>query len=137
MRINKAIYTVGLSAFMLMTYAANVTSAEAASLTGTLTYRQHKALPFDAVISIRLVDVSPLQDASGDIIARQNIPNSGQLPMRFELRYNPARINSQHTYAIQAFITAQGKLLFTNTSAYPVLTRGNPSKVDIVVNPAK
>jgi putative lipoprotein len=133
----KSIYTIALSALMLIGYASTAMSSEIARVTGTLTYPRHAALPPDAVVYITLVDVSPRQDASGDIIARQTITNPGQIPIPFELKYNLARINSKYAYAIQAQITVKGKLLFRNTSPYPVITRGNPNNIDVIVNLAK
>lgn len=132
----KSIYTIVLSTLMLTWCALNVMSSENTRVTGTLSYPPHTALPPDAVVYITLVDVSPRQDASGDIIARQTITNPGQIPILFELEYNPARINSRYVYAIQAHITVKGKLLFINTSPYPVITRGNPNNIDVIVSPA-
>jgi putative lipoprotein len=49
------------------------------------------------------------------------------------LRYDPAQINARSTYAVQARILADGKLLFAATQAYPVITHGNPLDVNIVL----
>lgn len=130
------IYTIALSVLMLVWYASNAMSSEIARVTGTLTYLQRTALPPDAVVYITLMDVSPRQDASGDIIARQTITSPSQIPIPFELKYNPARINSKYTYAIQAHISVKGKLLFRNTSPYPAITHGNPNIINVIVNPA-
>lgn len=121
---------------MLSCYVSTAMSSEIARVTGTLTYPRHTALPPDAVVYITLVDVSPRQDASGDIIARQTITKPGQIPIPFEVKYNPSQINYKYNYAIQAHITVKGKLLFINTLPYPVITRGNPNTIDVIVNPA-
>jgi len=51
--------------------------------------------------------------------------------------YDPKQIQDSHTYSMRATIVdGASKLLFTSTTAYPVITRGNPtSNVEIVVQP--
>ncbi|WP_009631226.1 YbaY family lipoprotein [Synechocystis sp. PCC 7509] len=115
---------------------ANAIAMNLAKVTGTLSYpRFSPALGSEATIYITLVDVSPRQDSSGDIIVRLTIVKPTPSPIYFELKYNPAQIDRQHTYAIQARITERGKVIFTNNSPYPVITGGNPHKVDIVLTP--
>jgi uncharacterized lipoprotein YbaY len=103
-------------------------------LTGTVTYRQRIALPPDAVIDVQLQDVS-LQDVPATVIAAERYVAAGrQVPFPFELTYDPAAIISQHTYAVAARITVDGKLRWINTQRYPVLTGGAPvTGVEIIV----
>jgi putative lipoprotein len=105
-------------------------------VTGTVTYREKIALPPDAMVEVRLLDVSK-QDAPGDVVNEQTILNPGQPPIPFAVEYDPARIVSDHRYAIQARISVGGELKYTNQSAYNVITNGNPTKVEVVVEPAK
>ena len=137
MHVIKAIGTIALSILMLTEYDANAMSSEFAKVTGTLTYPRHTELPPDAVVYVSLVNVSPRQDTSAEIVARQIIKNPDQLPIPFKLEYNPEQINSNHLYAIQAHITFKGKVFLSNTSPYPVITQGNPNTVNVIVNPAK
>jgi len=133
----RAIHTVGLSALMLLGGISSSLSAEVAKVSGTLTYQQTTALPPDTVVYVSIVDVSPLEDNSGDMIARQTIAHPRQGPIAFEVEYDPARISSNHLYALQIQITAGNRILFRNTSAYPVITKGNPSSVQVSVDPVK
>ena len=103
-------------------------------LTGNVTYLQRIALPPDAVVHVTLADVS-LQDAPAQKIAEQTITDPGQVPIPFELAYDPEGIDPAHTYAVQARISAGDKLLFINTTAYHVITRGNPTVIEVVVQP--
>lgn len=103
-------------------------------VTGTVTYRQRIALPPDAVVEVKLVDVSA-QDVAAKTIGEQTIRSPGQVPVPFEIGYDAALIQARHRYAIQARILVEGKLSFTNTLAYPVITMGSPSRVDVVVQP--
>lgn len=128
-----SIRTLMLGALLWFGCASSTGPSELFKVTGTLTYPQHTVLPPDAVVYISLVDVSPRQDASADIVARQTIKQPGQTPISFELDYNPAQIKANHLYAIQVVITAKDELRLTNASPYPVITKGNPCRVNVVV----
>lgn len=109
------------------------TESKAAHVTGTVTYRQRIALTPDAQLTVKLVDIS-LQDAPAVTVAEQIIDNPGQLPISYDLTYEPEDIDPRHTYAVQARITSGGKLQFTTTRAYLVLTGGHPEHVDLVLD---
>jgi len=110
---------------------------EEAKITGTVTYRQKVALPDNAVVTVQLQDVSPA-DAPATVIGEQVIPtNSMQVPILFEVTYDPGVIQDNHTYALSVRIEdGAGNLLFINTQSYPVITNGNPTdNVEVVVDP--
>lgn len=100
-------------------------------ITGTLTYMARMALPPDAAIDVRLEDVSRA-DAPAKLVA-ENIFALGQnqVPVPFQLPYNPAEIQPSHRYSVRANITVDGNLLFTTTQLYPVLTNG--ASTDVVL----
>jgi uncharacterized lipoprotein YbaY len=108
--------------------------AAGAVVTGTVTYHQILALPPEAVLQVRLLDVSR-QDAPALLLNQQVISCPGQVPIPFRIAYDPAAIDPRHTYAVQARITAAGRLLFINTSAHLVITRGHPHHVEVVLQP--
>lgn len=104
-----------------------------ASVSGTVTYRERLALTEGASLIVELRDVS-YQDASAPLIARQTIDNPGQVPIRFEVGYHRDDIDDRNIYGISArIIESDGRLAFTNDTAYDVITRGNPSNVDMVL----
>ena len=104
-----------------------------ASITGTVTYRERIALTPGAVVTVQLRDTS-LQDVASELIAEQVIANPGQVPISYEVRYNSDDINPRNTYSISARITeSDGRLAFINDTAYDVITRGNPTRVDMVL----
>ncbi len=104
-----------------------------AAVSGTVTYRERIALTPGATLVVELRDVS-LQDAAAPLIARQTIEDPGQVPIAFKVEYSREDINSRNTYAIQAkIIESDGRLAFTNDTAYDVITRGNPNSVDMVL----
>ena len=104
-----------------------------AAVTGTVTYRERLALSPGAKLVMELRDVS-YADASAPLIARQTISGPGQVPINFRLEYNRDDIDDRNTYAVSArIIEADGRLAFTNDTAYDVITRGNPSRVDMLL----
>jgi len=57
-------------------------------------------------------------------------------PVPFQVSFDPAEIDPRYTYNVRATITHEGKLLYTSTYAYPVITRGAPDcGIDIQVEP--
>lgn len=104
-----------------------------ASVRGTITYRERIALTPDAVVTVQLRDTS-YADAASVLIAEQIISSPGQVPIDFELRYVSDEIDDRNTYSISAAITeGDGRMAFTNDTAYDVITRGNPRHVDMTL----
>ncbi|MGH7516091.1 MAG: YbaY family lipoprotein [Gemmatimonadales bacterium] len=98
---------------------------------GSVAYRERMALPPDAIVEVRLYDVSR-QDDAAPVIAETTVrPEGRQVPLPFELRYDPGRIQPSHTYAVRATIRSGGRMIFTTDVAYHVITRGNPTQVDL------
>ncbi len=99
-----------------------------ATLSGTVTYRERIALPPDAVVTVRLLDVS-LADAPSVTLAEQTIPAEGRsVPFPYALRYDPDRVDPRHRYVVRAEIRdGSGALRWTTDTALPVLTNGGPS----------
>lgn len=102
------------------------------SVSVTVTYRERIALSAEAVVEVSLQDISRA-DAPASTLSRQEISNPGQVPVHFELEFNPAEIDPRMTYAIQARITDNGQLMFINDTVTPVLTRGAGKEVEMVL----
>ena len=108
-------------------------ASPSASVTGTITYRERIALSPGATLVVQLRDVS-LQDTSSILIAEQVIPNPGQAPIKFKVKYKRRDLVQRNTYSISARIEeSDGRLAFINDTTYEVITGGNPSKVDMVL----
>ena len=104
-----------------------------ASVSGTVTYRERLALSPGAKLVVELRDVS-YADAAAPLIARQTVSDPGQVPIKFKIDYNRDDIDSRNIYAVSAdIIESDGRLAFTNDTAYEVITRGNPNKVDMLL----
>ena len=110
-----------------------VGGATSAQVTGTVTYRERVALPPNAVIKVQLLDVSRA-DAAAERLGEQFIEADGkQVPFSFAIAYDPTEVDERLTYAVRARIEASGLLLFTSDQIHPVITRGAPKHVDLVL----
>ncbi|MGH7430319.1 MAG: META domain-containing protein, partial [Candidatus Methylomirabilales bacterium] len=78
-----------------------------------------------------MTDVSPFILAVPLIAETTVRPEGRQVPIPFELRYDHSRIAPDHTYAVKAAIRSAGRILFLTETAYPVITQGNPTQVDL------
>jgi uncharacterized lipoprotein YbaY len=58
-----------------------------------------------------------------------------QVPIPFALIYSPEQIDPRFSYAVQARITVDGQLRFINTTRTAVITQGNPTAVEVRVDP--
>ncbi len=104
-----------------------------ASISGTVTYRERLALSPEAKLIVELRDVS-YADAAVPLIARQTVTGPGQVPISFRVEYNREDIDPRNTYGISArIVESDGRLAFTNDTAYDVITGGNPNKVDMLL----
>lgn len=103
------------------------------TVTGTVYYLERMALPPNAEVVVQLLDASRA-DAPAEVIAQDSISSGKQVPIPFKLDYDVARIVPAHTYVVRATIKADGSLLFTSTTANPVVTNGQPSYVEVRVS---
>ncbi len=112
----------------LLTFEAGTGRTAGATLTGTVTYLPRIALPPDAVVTVRLLDVS-LADAPSVTLAEQTISTQGRsVPIPFELAYDAGEIQPRHRYGVRAEIrSGSGDLMWTTDTMTPVLTNGAPS----------
>jgi putative lipoprotein len=116
--------------------SSNAAPAGDATLEGTATYRERIAMPPGAVFEAQLEDVSRA-DAPAEVIAKTSLPSPGNPPIRFSIGYDPARIQDRHSYVVRARILVDGKLFFTTTESHPVLTRGKPDSVSLMLRHAE
>ncbi len=108
-----------------------------ASVTGTVSAATPVTLTAGLRLEVTLQDTS-LSDAPAVTIGQLSVSGEGQaLPVPFTIEYDPSTISPTHTYTLRAQIFDADKLKYTNTTAYPVITRDNPrGAMNIVVEPA-
>jgi putative lipoprotein len=128
-----------VSSMLGVTYLGQTASNSGQSfptIMGTVTYRARMALPPNAAIDVRLEDVSRA-DAPAVIVAEKILATNGkQVPIPFQLPYSANDIQPSHRYQVRAQITVADELLFVTTNAYPVITGGAPSTVNMVLQPS-
>jgi len=104
-----------------------------AAVVGTIIAQGDATLPENTVVLVTLSDVSRA-DTEAVTIGEQTINNPAGFPIPFQTTYNPAVIDQRLSYAIGVRITdASGTLLYINTTAYNVITQGNPSLIEVTV----
>ena len=99
---------------------------------GTATYRERVALTHAAVFEARLLDVSR-PGGSGSTLARMLWSNPGQVPISFELHYDPRRLEARRTYVVRATITEGNWVRFTGETPYVPPRRGRDARVAVLM----
>ncbi|WIO75203.1 YbaY family lipoprotein [Porticoccaceae bacterium LTM1] len=101
-------------------------------ITGTISYRERILLKPDAVIEVKLEDVSRA-DAPAVEIGRKVITEPGTPPIAFSLEFDPKNINPRMSYQVRATIRRGEQLQMTTDRAYKVLTQGAGKHVDLML----
>ena len=84
-------------------------------------------------MTFQLLDASRA-GAAAVVLAEQKITADGkQAPFQFELTYDPARVQQNGVYVVRGDIAVDGRLRYTTTSQYRVITGGNPSNITITL----
>ena len=86
------------------------------------------------VMEIRLVDFTQT-DARPQVLAERTESNPGQPPLHYRLPYNPASIDPQHDYGVEARLLLKGRPLWVAPSPLPVITKGRPIVVELLLQP--
>ena len=94
-------------------------AAEEITISGDVAYRERIALPPNAVLTVRLLDVSRA-DAPETVVGEQKVDPAGQVPIKFEIKFDPAVVQPSATYALQARIMVDNQLWFINDQRYAV-----------------
>ena len=83
-------------------------------ISGTVWYRERKALPPGAEVKVIMEDQSRMDAPAMPITDYTHIVN-GPGPYTFRLFYYPSAIDDRMTYGLRARIEHEGQLLFTST----------------------
>ena len=102
-------------------------------LKGTVTYQEKMMLPRHADLSITVVDTTDQRESK--VIMERVISTEGrQVPIPFEISLPKESISPERSYSAKAAILISGKVWFITKKLVPVLTRGNPCEVKIVLD---
>jgi len=100
-------------------------------VSGTVSLPAGSVLPSDALVNVQVSDISR-QDVAASVVAETTFAAVGRTPpFVFTLPYSPAHIDERNTYAVRATLRGDSRLLYTTTQLNPVITRGNPTHVDL------
>lgn len=102
-------------------------------ITGNLSLPTNTTLPDDAILTVRLEDVS-LADAPSKLVGNRIIPVGGQTtPISWRVYYPGAIIDTRNRYNISAVISFANQLQYRTTNYYGVISGGMPSTINIEV----
>ncbi|HEX5071051.1 MAG TPA: YbaY family lipoprotein [Vicinamibacterales bacterium] len=124
----KLLRTLGVLA-MVVTAPALAAAQVPQQVAGTITYREKVALPPTATVEVRLEDVTR-PDATA-VIASTFIDRPGQVPIPFELPFDPDAIDARGRYAVRATIQDGDTVLFTSRDTVLVLTLRHGTRADL------
>ncbi|MBE0627877.1 MAG: YbaY family lipoprotein [Burkholderiales bacterium] len=112
----------------------DIAACEATRVTGTVSYRERLGLAPGSLVIVTLEDTSKA-DAKATLLGEVRITiERNQAPIAFAIEVEPGHIDPRHRYALRArILDPQGALRWTSTRAYPVITGGHPSSVDVQV----
>ncbi|OOE55654.1 YbaY family lipoprotein [Salinivibrio kushneri] len=113
------------TALVFTACSGNSQTNDLATVSGSLVYRERLALPENASVTVRLVEIKTM-DAPGKVISRQSFVTEGQqTPLRFSLNYDPSQITATHDYVITAQIDVSDRPLFITNTVNKVITDTN------------
>ena len=132
---NAEAYAIDSKGLQMFGSAAPITLFYNSVVMGTLGFMQPVEIPSGSTLTVQLQDTS-LADAPAKVLGETVIADFSVLPVPFSVSYDPTVIDTRNTYRISARITDEaGNLIFINTSADNVITRGNPSVIQVIVEP--
>ena len=114
---------------------AEAPAAGGGIVSGNVIYLDRSALDPNAVIEVDLFQVSA---GNPDVVlATQTVNAEGrQVPIPFEIAYDPAQIDPTQTYLVQARILVNGAPVYASQAAVPVITNGAPTQgIEVLVGP--
>ncbi len=109
--------------------------AGAGVLSGNVLYLDRSALDPNAVIRVDLMHSAA--DSPATVIATQSVNAEGrQVPIPFELTFDPAQIDPTQTYVLTAQILVNDAPVYVTHAAVPVITNGAPTtELELLLGP--
>lgn len=100
-------------------------AAAPGQMNGTLTWLTRDVLPNNASIAVQLVDRTerPYQRVAESVFRSEG----AQTPISFLISYDPDKIDTARTYAIEARISVDGRLAWLSEQPVAVLTKNAPA----------
>jgi putative lipoprotein len=116
----------------LLALPAGAAARQGATLNGTATlYQIQGTAPSGAMLTVVLRE---FKSGVATSIATQSFPVAGKpAPFSFTMSYDPARIDQNLDYRAEAAYAVNGQVRFRTNTQYPVLTKGNPTTVSMIL----
>ena len=128
-------YHIDLDGLQMFGSQSPVTLLYDSVVMGTVGFLQPLEIPSGSTLTVQLQDTS-LADAAAKVLGETVITDFSVIPIPFSVSYDPTVIDTRFTYSISARITDEaGNLIFINMTAFNVITNGNPSLVEVIVEP--
>jgi len=132
---NVEAYSMQSDGLQMFGSASPVTLFYDSAVMGTVGFMQPLEIPSGSTLTVQLQDTS-LQDVAAKVLGETVITDFTVIPIPFSVSYDPTAIDMRFTYSISARITdGAGNLIFINATAFNVITNGNPSVVEVIVEP--
>ena len=106
------------------------------SVTGIGIYMLNVPLPADAIVEFKLVETNS-EGAITGTISEQIVRNARRAPVDFDLPYSKKDIRSKAHYAVTCEIRSQGAVIYRAPRPFPVLTQGNPTRAEVLLEPMR
>jgi uncharacterized lipoprotein YbaY len=85
-------------------------------------------------VTVQLADASR-QGAPALVLSQQSFnANGAQAPFPFTLQYDKGQITTTGVYIVQGNIKINGQVRYSTTSAFRVITQGNPTTVGVTMD---
>ena len=128
--------TALLAAVLLLTGCGSLPPpAPVYVITGSVDFPTRRSLPAAALLEVEFLNLSR-PDAPARVVQTVTIGPAVRLPAFFRIDYDPAQVSPTGTYALQARVTINGNLRYISKGGTKVLTGGNPTHRDLVLEPA-
>jgi putative lipoprotein len=117
----------------LLALPAGAAALQTPTLNGTATLSGASGnAPTGAVLTVVLRE---LKGSTTTVIVTQSFPVNGKpSPFSFTMTYDPARIDQNLDYRAEAAFAVNGQVRYRTTTQYPVLTKGNPTTVNMTLS---
>ena len=109
---------------------------DARVLQGSVLYRERVPLPQHAEVRVQLVDVASTPARTLTVLAETTFATAGrQVPVPFELRLDPTKLEPGRSYGLRAYILVDGKVSYVTATRVNVDPQAPPVSVSILLMP--
>ena len=101
---------------------------------GTISYRNAVSFPNGAKVVLLLVDMSRPMNAAA-VVSELTILHPKPVAWPYQLPYPGKAIDPESEYGVHARVIVGSEVWFATMQAAPVITKGNPSNRDLLLEP--